>query len=874
MDETTLKIAMAGFFHDIGKLADRELLNITEQYFDNHSGLYLPLWNGRYSHHHAVYTAAFIEHMKNYLPKEFNSPGWGEGDSFINLAAGHHNPDTPMQWIIAISDRTSSGWDRAEFDEKYNKAVTPKDYKRNRLVPILEHLSAEPGSPVVTSEGYYYCYPLKEITPKNIFPKLKSEVYPKDNEIASRDYHLLFDGFVEGLKGLFHREENKVLWFEHFESLAMIYASAVPAARAGHVIPDVSLYDHLKTTSAIASALYLFHKQTGSMAIADIKDEKTEKFLVISGDFYGIQNFIFSSGEAQKNRSKMLRGRSFAVSLFSELASDMLCRKIGIPSVSVILNAAGKFTLIAPNTKEAKQAVSETEKKINEWLIKVSLGEAAMGISYVVAGARDFVKGRFNDVWDNLHKQMEKKKYQKLDLDRFGGSVSDYLDSFYNDLNSPLCSFCGKRPSIPKAEGSHFVEDKKSSCALCRDHIFLGENLVKNTFLAITTREADIKGGDDNKLLEPIFGEYQAAFLDGALKEMAKSGSLLKHWDVSNNAEEKITGNVTARFINGYVPVYTKDDLEDERLLWGKKGEIKKLEQIDQISLHIPKSFGHIANKALNLKNGKYVGVEALGVLKADVDNLGLLIGCGLKGELFTLSRLATLSRQLNYYFSIYLPYLLLTEPEFRNVYTVFAGGDDLFLIGPWNRIIQLSEKIKNTFSEYVCKNPDIHLSAGISLHKPNTPVGSMAESSEADLEFAKEEGRNRVTVFNETVEWDEMSKLTSIQNELEIWIDRKWINTAMLYRLNKVMDMAGLEKRLLRNNRDEIHLEDMECTKWRAMLSYSVGRNAAKDLKAEERPDVVDHVGESLNKWLSEYGSKLKIPVWNILYNRRTMKN
>jgi CRISPR-associated protein Csm1 len=854
MDETILKIAMAGFFHDIGKLADRELLNITEQYFDNHSGLYLPSWNGRYSHHHAVYTAAFIEHMKDYLPKEFNSPGWGEGDSFINLAAGHHNPDTPMQWIISVADRISSGWDRVEFDEKYNKAITPKDYKKNRLLPIFEHLSAETGKPVETSEGYNYCYALKEITPGNILPKLKNEIYPKDNEIASKDYQLLFDGFVEGLKGLFHRQENKTLWFEHFESLTMIFASSVPAARAGHVIPDVSLYDHLKTTSAIASALYLFHKQTGSMAIPDIKDEEREKFLVISGDFYGIQNFIFSSGDAQKNRSKMLRGRSFAVSLFSELASDMLYRKIGIPSVSVILNAAGKFTLIAPNTKETKQALFEAEKEINEWLIKVSFGETAMGISYVEAAARDFIKGRFIDVWDNLHKRMEKKKYQKLDLDRFGGTISDYLDSFRNDLKYPLCPFCGKRPSSPESEGSHFAGEKTSSCALCRDHIFLGENLVKKTFLAITTREADSKGGNDNKLLEPVFGEYQVAFLDGALKEMARCGSLLKYWDVSNNAEGEINRNVTARFINGYVPVYTKEDSEDHRL-------------------GTPKTFGDIANNALCFKDGKYVGVEALGVLKADVDNLGLLMGCGLKGELFTLSRLATLSRQLNYYFSIYLPYLLMTEPEFNNIYTVFAGGDDLFLIGPWNRIIQLSEKIRTTFSEYVCKNPDIHLSAGISLHKPNTPVGFMAESSEADLESAKEEGRNRVMVFNETVKWDEMSKLTSIQNELEIWIDRKWINPAMLYRLNKVMEMAELEKRLLKNNRDVIHLEDMECTKWRAMLSYSVGRNAAKDLKAEERPDVVEHVGKSLNKWLSEYGSKLKIPVWNILYNRRTVK-
>lgn len=50
---------------------------------------------------------------------------------------------------------------------------------------------------------------------------------------------------------------------------------------------------------------------------------------LIGGDFYGIQNFIFSdSGEAGKHRSKILRGRSFAVSLLCELTADMICRKI------------------------------------------------------------------------------------------------------------------------------------------------------------------------------------------------------------------------------------------------------------------------------------------------------------------------------------------------------------------------------------------------------------------------------------------------------------------------------------------------------------------------------------------------------------------
>ncbi len=48
MDETTLKIAIAAFVHDIGKFADKKALNLTEQYINDHAGRHLPFHDGRY----------------------------------------------------------------------------------------------------------------------------------------------------------------------------------------------------------------------------------------------------------------------------------------------------------------------------------------------------------------------------------------------------------------------------------------------------------------------------------------------------------------------------------------------------------------------------------------------------------------------------------------------------------------------------------------------------------------------------------------------------------------------------------------------------------------------------------------------------------
>jgi len=137
MDKTTLKVAIAAFMHDIGKFADKKALDVTNQYVNDNAGHYLPFRNGRHSHYHAVYTAAFTEYMKDFLPDNFNRPDWGEGDTFVNLAAGHHKPETPMQWVIAEADRVSSGWDRDTFDKEHSTATPWKDYKKTRLLPLL-----------------------------------------------------------------------------------------------------------------------------------------------------------------------------------------------------------------------------------------------------------------------------------------------------------------------------------------------------------------------------------------------------------------------------------------------------------------------------------------------------------------------------------------------------------------------------------------------------------------------------------------------------------------------------------------------------------------------------------------------------------------
>lgn len=880
MDDTVLKVALAGLLHDIGKFAE-DGMYVSPEFLSGNAGLYQPFFNGNHTHRHAIYTAAFIDHIEKLLPRPFNKAGWGLDDAFINLAAGHHKPETPMQWLIAIADRVSSGWDRNNFDPEYNHAIAWQDYRKTRLLPVFERLLRDDKN---DRKDYGYRYPLKEITPQNIFPKKQGEAEPVSDEEATKEYKNLFDEFIFALERLYHKDVNVELWLEHLDSLLLIYTSMIPAARAGKVLPDVSLYDHSRAVSALASALYLYHRDTDTMTIDAVRDYDVRKFLLIGGDFYGIQDFIFSdSGEAGKHRAKILRGRSFAVSLYSELAADMLCREIGLPPTALLLNAAGKFTLIAPNTKSAQEAVKTAEGRVNRWLMEIAYGESAIGFSTVDAAPSDFVSapGRFIDLWDRLQDKMAARKSTKFDLEEYGGPVTGYLDGFRNDLNPPLCPYCGKRPSSHEAEAFKQDGNDKSMCSICRDHIFLGENLVKQDRIAITAKDADIKGAG-KKLLVPIFDEYQVAFIGGGLNEMARNGKLLKYWDISISESGRMSKDVTARFLNGYVPMYRDDDLDDGRYLAGRRSDEKKLAMIDEIRVdkerNSPKTFGHIAAKAQNKKaddsRKNYCGIQAIGVLKADVDQLGMLMACGLTEKDFTISRLATLSRQLNFFFAVYLPHLLKTDPRFMDVYTVFAGGDDLFLIGPWNRIMDLAHELRERFAEYTCHNEEIHFSAGISLKKPNTPLGKLANDAEDALEKAKDgnpdKGKrgNCITVFNETATWKEYVELREIRNRMKEWQEANLINNAMIFRMNAFISMADLAKEILKEG--DVRLEDMECLKWRALFRYSTERNIGRHLKDEAGKKAArEQFGEAAG-WLEKYGGRLRIALWDVIYNTR----
>jgi CRISPR-associated protein Csm1 len=61
-----------------------------------------------------------------------------------------------------------------------------------------------------------------------------------------------------------------------------------------------------------------------------------------------------------------------------------------------------------------------------------------------------------------------------------------------------------------------------------------------------------------------------------------------------------------------------------------------------------------------------------------------------------------------------------------------------------------------------------------------------------------------------------------------------------------------------------------MEALKWRALFKYSAERNIGKNIKDDTKKAAIREEFDNVAAWLDSYGGKLKIALWNVIYNNR----
>ena len=782
------KIAVAALLHDIGKFGQRA---------DNY-----PLRDGAfkrydYKYTHAQYTAQIL----NDLP--FNL-----GENMSDASAMHHNPQNDTHWIIAAADRIASGFEREKFEE-YNEKYDKEDLKKQRLWYLFDEKKR---------------YKIDTLSPENIFPH--------DNNAITNEYNSLWDSFVSDMKKIQDKGNSSIDSFT-IDYLMKKFTSFIPSSTSfkkgeyDAVKANIPLYEHSKTTAIFASVIYKLQKQNNHNIINYYKHKEhninQNDMLLIAGDFFGIQKFIFNAVPSSK-ASKILRAKSAYIQILTKVIAFYIVEELGLSYQSIISTNAGKFEILGVNDDESKDKLKDIQKELDKFFIEKYFGETGIGVSFTECSLADFiVEGQYKtNLRKRVDKAVEKSKFQKFNLTESDAVLK--VDKGIDNQN--LCPLCNKRK----------ITDEY--CDDCNDFVRIGQDLPKKQYMSISKKSGQIK----------IFDNYYISFSS----EVKRTDNAIAICDISNDEEFR---GLPKWELKSYVA--TKSALDDDKIafLKGKKQEITEVLNFENLASLSVES---------GIKNQKRkFGAEALIALKGDVDFMGNYIKDPKNEVTNSFARFNFFARMVDYFFSVKASKMM----EGKNLYTVFAGGDDIFILGAWDEVIEFAKELREKFKTFATGS-GLTFSVGMIMTKPTKPINFVAGICEEALEKAKDykheqplkyKEKNAITLFGETAGWldyqDMLQDFEVIQTMAKKYPDT--FNTTFWYRLLEFCDM--------RENLNSDHV-DIKNALWRSKVAYMFKRNIIDRHKNENFDDVI----KSVEKNIETYGAAFKMVVSEEIYKRR----
>jgi CRISPR-associated protein Csm1 len=804
-------ISIAGMLHDIGKFAERA--NAVESGDPD-------IVQQEYRYGHGFHTE---QALKILFPEEHLSKKIGEGVecTVLNLASRHHKPRNVFELIIAEADRIASGHERVsgDGDSDYDTGGRERKSKTPMLsimarIRLKKHADRSDGSDDyryrIKPEGLAYSSEAYHL----LFPVSSSEYGPEE---VRQDYQNHWQAFRRTIG------TGNGLGLDLFGQTATLFDVCraflwcLPASTRKEEMPDVSLYDHQKATAALAACLYWYHAEKKNLQPEPVTDRKPDKFLLFCGDISGIQQFIYRL--SSKGAYKTLKGRSFFVQLLSELLADHFIQTLGLTRANVLYASGGKFYLLIPNTVTVQSSLSTTQESVNLELLEKFSGDLYVRFSRIPLSGDDLTRqsGRtLCQIWDELTRRLVAE-----DTRRYATIAShDYEQLFgigKGDQASCIVCHC----STPRTK-----ESASESCPTCMDMKSIGGALTRADCIVVS---AEPQAGLGRPSFQ-IFGR----FVYFASREPALSSS-------------------------GHLRLYTLKNPEFSALAieYTRRGALVDCTPFLAGTLHaFAETFDEIAEKSR--------GVKRLGILRMDVDSLGKIFSEGLQNyshetirdkRFHSLGRITTLSWQLTLFFSGILPQLIAQNAEWRDrVTVVYSGGDDLFLVGAWDALPEISLEIHRRFTAFTCNNPSCTLSGGMVISDGKFPIYKSAEMAGEAEHRAKKHAtalgdgsfvdKASLTFLDTTMHWQEFEALSRLQAEvLEVAADPR--NASLVRRLRDIA-ASWRESRAILERRSSLSMKEikrqLEAEKWQWRMVYTMSRYT------RDRPALAGHVKQLQN--------------------------
>lgn len=498
-------------------------------------------------------------------------------------------------------------------------------------------------------------------------------------------------------------------------------------------------------------------------------------YLLIGGDVSGIQSYIYQV--SSKNAAKSLKGRSFYIRLLSDAIVRTLLGRLDLFRANIVYNSGGSFYLLAPNTPFVRTELSAICNDLDRKLY------AAHGsLLYVAVDAVEISEASVNH------------EAGAADLPSVWKSLFTKRDA------KKRCRFCSVIEGDYETFFAPMPYDKavKMDKMLTQQQTELGKALY-DTVAILVTRTTDGLPADAITV-EPL-------------------GLGLHYTLLTRKQMLGLTG-----VEEGATLVHLNS---------------KSLEKDDPTLIHEYEYYGGNANVHKTFDELCTDGsLRRLGVLRMDVDNLGYIFQAGLKPEDAMLERYSCLSRSFDRYFSGHLNDIC-REVAPQNAIIIYSGGDDVFIVGSWEKTIDLAKRIRSDFKAFTGGNPAFGISGGIAIIGDKYPVMRGAMESDAEEKNAKHHELQKGTAL---VTKDSLSFMETPLNWTEEFPAVESLKTAIVSFIEAGVPKSFIGKIL--RHAAMADFKDHKITNYKVywMLTYDISRQKKtfKDHAAQEMADCL----------------------------------
>lgn len=678
-----------------------------------------------------------------------------------------------LAYITYIADNIASAADRRENDDK-------DAFGFDKNIPLESIFNVLNGN----NEK------------KTYFPKtLKNEDginFPTDQKVPFQE--IFYKEVKENLRDILNRWQVTDSYLNSLLEVLEANLTYIPSSTALKEQADVSLFDHVKLTAAIASCIYLYLKDNQIENYEEIlwknasQFYEKDTFALISMDISGIQSFIYNQYDTE-DVLKNLRARSFYLELLLENTIDNLLENLSLCRANLIYSGGGHAYILAPNTSTTYKKIEKFDKEINQWLQDVFRTDLFLAIGAVDCSAQALQnkpEGSYKNIFVGLSNILSEKK-----MNRYTAEQIVLLNKSMQDSEERECKKCHRSDQLTDENLCHICDGLRK----LSKGILSNDTQSKKFFSIISSHEENgMPIAKDEYVIAETEEELRTRMVqstDTYLRSYGKNAFYMGH-AVS-----------TKLWVGDYSSAQTLAEFID-----------------------------------------KGTGIHRLGVLRADIDNLGAAFVSGFSEKHQTLSRSATFSRKLSLFFKYYINDILkhpeyslegeLSEP--RKATIIYSGGDDLFIIGAWKDILEFSVDLYHQLKRF-CQGT-LTISAGYTVHHDKYPVSFMAEEAGALESVSKAlDGKNAITLFDKVhaYHWDEF-----IENVLE----EKFALIYLFFSSTEKRGKNFLYNMLaLMNHRDEkINL---------ARFTYLLARLRPDKNASQDEKGLYDIFAKSMYQWM-----------------------